>query len=192
MKSKYFIFCHLFADFIDMKYVNKTTFIILFFVFSCIQPQPNVKKTQSALSKQNSQNSIVKNVLRSSNLSDIRKSIIRTADSLQGAPYLPGGSSPKGFDCSGFVRYVYGKSGISILRSTDQQYMEGRKISLDKAKSGDLVFFQTSSEKISHVGIYVGDGMFIHAPSSGKSVSYTSMENPYWKPRYRGSVSYIR
>ena len=189
MKSKYFIFCEIFADFISMRYIFKIILVILFFVLACVPSETYVKKSQG---RANNQSNIAKNVLRSPNLSETRKSIIRTADSLQGVPYLAGGSSPKGFDCSGFVQYVYGKSGISVLRRADQQYLNGRKISLNNIKAGDLVFFQTSSERISHVGIYVADGMFIHAPSSGKRVSYTSMENPYWKPRYRGAASYIR
>ena len=191
MKSKYFNFCKLFSDFIDMKYAKKIVFIILFFVFSCMPQQTYVKRPQSNSLRQ-SQNSIAKNVLRSSNLSETRKSIIRTADSLKGTPYLSGGTSPKGFDCSGFVQYVYGKSNISVQRTTDQQYMKGRKVGLNNIKAGDLVFFQTASKKISHVGIYVGDGQFIHAPSSGKTVSYASIENSYWKPRYRGAASYIK
>jgi len=191
MKSKYFIFYSIFADFMSMRYGIKVFLMFLFFILACVPPQTHVNSSQS-VQNSNNQSNIARNVLRSSNLSETRKSIIRTADSLQGVPYLAGGSSPKGFDCSGFVQYVYGKSGISVLRRTDQQYMNGRKISLNNIKAGDLVFFQTTSAKISHVGIYVADGMFIHAPSTGKRVSYTSMENPYWKPRYRGAASYIR
>ena len=172
-----------------MKHVKKIVFIILLFIISCTPPQNHVKRHQSpSLATSN----IARDVLRSPNLSNTRKSIIRTADSLRGVPYLAGGTTPRGFDCSGFTQYVFAKSGISLLRRADQQYENGRKIHPNQLRPGDLVFFQTTSRRISHVGIYAGNDMFIHSPSKGKNVSYTSMNNPYWKPRYRGSVSYIR
>ena len=170
----------------DMRYGIKIIFAILFFVCGCTPPQTHIK-TSASLKEDN----LVKDVLRSP-LSQQRRTIIQTAHSLRGTPYLAGGSSPKGFDCSGFVLHVYDRAGVSVPRRTDLQYINGRKISLSKTKPGDLVFFQTTSRKISHVGIYIKDGMFIHAPSSGNRVSYASMDNPYWQSRYRGSVSYLR
>ena len=170
-----------------MKHVTKIVFIISFLVISCTPPQNHVRRHQDS-----TQSNIAREALRTPNLSNTRKSIIRTADSLRGTPYLAGGTTPRGFDCSGFTQYVYGKSGVSLPRSTDQQYNNGRKIRPNQRRPGDLVFFQTTARRISHVGIYAGNGMFIHSPSTGKNVSYTSMNNPYWKPRYRGSVSYVR
>jgi cell wall-associated NlpC family hydrolase len=171
-----------------MKYILKIIFAILVLVCSCTPPQTHVRTPQTASVKHDN---MVREVLRSP-ISQPRKTIVRTAHSLRGIPYLAGGTTPRGFDCSGFVQYVYGKAGISVPRRSDQQYANGRKISLSNTKPGDLVFFQTTSRRISHVGIYVRDGMFIHAPSSGKHVSYSSIENPYWRSRYRGSVSYLR
>ena len=189
MKSKYFIFCKNFADFIGMRYVIKIIFVILVLACSCTPPQTHVRTPPPASAQENT---IVREVLRSHNVSQPRKTIVRTAHSLRGVPYLSGGVTPKGFDCSGFVLYVYDKAGITVPRRSDQQYANGRKVSLKNTKAGDLVFFQTTSRRISHVGIYVGDGMFIHSPSTGKHVSYASMNNSFWRSRYRGSVTYLR
>ena len=172
-----------------MKHIIKIIFVILAFVCSCTPPQTHVRNPQGSSVKEDN---LVREVLRSPNVSPTRKTIIRTAHSLRGTPYLAGGTTPKGFDCSGFVMYVYNKAGITVPRRTDQQYANGRKISLSNTNPGDLVFFQTTSRRISHVGIYVRDGVFIHAPSSGKYVSYANMENPFWQSRYRGSVTYSR
>lgn len=118
--------------------------------------------------------------------------IVRTAERYIGAKYKNGGSTPFGFDCSGFVMFVYQKNGIDLPREVTSQYYSGRGISLEDAKPGDLVFFQINSNRISHVGIYTGNNNFIHAPSSGKNVSYASIDNPYWEKRYIGAVSIIR
>ncbi len=121
------------------------------------------------------------------------KRIVRTAEKYTGIPYRAGGSSPSGgFDCSGFVKYVYRLNRILLPRTAEAQYRGGRKISKKNLIPGDLVFFQTSWKKISHVGIYAGRGKFIHAPSSGKKTCSASLNNVYWKRRYRGAVTYLR
>jgi len=107
----------------------------------------------------------------------------RIAQSQAGAPYRYGGSSPRGFDCSGLVYYAYRKAGVRVPRTTREQYRHAEHISLADIRRGDLLFFKLSSRGISHVGIYTGKGRFIHAPSSGKRVMYSSLENPYWKHR---------
>ena len=108
-------------------------------------------------------------------------SVVNAARSLLGTPYRFGGSSPKGFDCSGLVTYVYRQAGIQIPRTSSDQYQDSQKVALTQLQPGDLLFFRLSPPKISHVAIYAGDGRFIHAPSSGKYVSYASLEDPYWR-----------
>lgn len=121
-----------------------------------------------------------------------RKQIINTATQYIGTPYRHGGTTPLGFDCSGYVFYVYNKNGIHIPRSTAQQYTKGQKIPYKMAQPGDLLFFRINMNTISHVGIYVGNDTFVHAPSSGKYVRYDSINNPYWKKRFFGAVSYFK
>ncbi len=100
---------------------------------------------------------------------------------LVGIPYRYGGQSPDaGFDCSGLVYFTYRQAGVDVPRVSADQFKISRKISYKDIRDGDLVFFQDQS-KLSHVGIYVGDGMFIHAPSSGKSVSLADMSAPYYQ-----------
>lgn len=120
-----------------------------------------------------------------------RKGIVSTAKRYIGVHYKYGGESPRGFDCSGYVRYVYKKNGVDVPRATLSQYREGRKVSISKANPADLVFFRTRGGKISHVGIYLGKGTFIHAPSSGKRVSIASMNNRYWKRTFIGAVTFL-
>ena len=100
-----------------------------------------------------------------------------------GAPYRYGGSSPRGFDCSGLVYYSYRKAGIDVPRTTSAQLRAVNRVALSQLNPGDLLFFKLGRQPVSHVAIYTGNGRFIHAPSSGKRVSYDSMSNPYWKTR---------
>ena len=120
-----------------------------------------------------------------------RRSIVFTARRYLGVPYRYGGDSPRGFDCSGFTMYVFRANSINIPRSTEKQYRSGRHISRGRLRPGDLVFFQTSRRRFSHVGIYVGNGRFIHSPRTGKRISYASLDNSYWKRRFRGAATYI-
>lgn len=113
--------------------------------------------------------------------------IVELADQYIGTPYKPGGNTPAGFDCSGFTSYVYSKAGHKLSRTADGQFAELRPIK--QPEIGDLVFFRISGSRISHVGIYVGDLKFIHAPSSGKTVEYADMRITYWKTRYAGARS---
>ncbi len=98
-----------------------------------------------------------------------------------GSPYRFGGTSPShGFDCSGLVYYSYQKAGLEVPRTTDGLFDSTFPVDPRALRQGDLLFFSIKG-KVSHVGIYVGKGKFVHAPSSGKKVSYASMENPYWQ-----------
>lgn len=109
--------------------------------------------------------------------------VLAIAKSLLGTPYRYGGASPDGFDCSGLVQYVYHKASMAVPRTAAEQSRRVHRVHLSELRSGDLVFFRLSGRKTSHVGIYAGDGRFIHAPSSGKLVSYASLEDRYWKER---------
>ena len=108
---------------------------------------------------------------------------VRIAESMLGTPYHYGGSSPRGFDCSGLVYYSYRKAGIHVPRTTREQLRAANRINLSQLTRGDLLFFGLGHKSVSHVAIYTGQGRFIHAPSSGKQVSYGSMKNKYWKNR---------
>ena len=111
--------------------------------------------------------------------------MINIAQSTLGAPYKWGGNSPqRGFDCSGLTSYVYkNATGIKIPRTTANQRDQSRTINYAQLQAGDMLFFKTGS-KTNHVGIYVGNRKFIHAPSSGKRVTVATMDSSYWHKRF--------
>lgn len=109
------------------------------------------------------------------------------ASDMVGSPYRYGGADPRGFDCSGLVYYAYRKAGIQISRTTAEQYRQSKRVTVSQLQPGDLLFFTISRDKLSHVGIYAGKGRFIHAPSSGRLVSYASLDDPYWRRRLIGA-----
>ena len=112
--------------------------------------------------------------------------IIDTAKKYMGVPYVWGGMTPSGFDCSGLVQYVFAENGMSLPRTTTLQYKVGTYVSRSNLKVGDLVFFDTSGNGVSHVGIYMGNGQFIHS-SSSKGVTISNLSNSYWNARYLGA-----
>ena len=114
--------------------------------------------------------------------------LVRTALALVGAPYVWGGASPGGFDCSGFTWYVYGRLGIAIPRTADVQFAAGRAVAGYPAP-GDLVFFQTYDYGASHVGIYLGGGRFVNAISG--DVHVASFASPYFRSRYIGARRFL-
>ena len=119
-----------------------------------------------------------------------RQYVVRTAQSMIGKPYRYGGNSPsRGFDCSGLVEYSHRVAGISVPRTSTQQHRRARLVALSDLQPGDLLFFRIQG-KTGHVGIYLGDGRFVHAPSSGKAVTITTLDNSYWKPRLIGAGNY--
>ncbi len=118
-----------------------------------------------------------------------RPALIEDALSLQGVPYRYGKESPQeGFDCSGFVKYVYGKQGVLLPRTVKEMASTLPPVSKYDIRSGDLVFFNTSGKTYSHVGIFIQDDKFIHAPSHRTGhVLVSSMNNSYWRKRYVGA-----
>jgi cell wall-associated NlpC family hydrolase len=114
-------------------------------------------------------------------------SISTTALSLRGAPYRNGGSDPGGFDCSGFVQYVFEQYGIAMPREVRRQFDVGSTVDTAALEPGDLVFFTTVAPGASHVGIAVGGDQFVHAPSSSGVVRVERMSAPYWSSRFVGA-----
>jgi hypothetical protein len=125
---------------------------------------------------------------------DLRSEIVGTARRFIGTPYRWGGTSPdEGFDCSGLTMVVYQLNGLKLPRSSRQQYRAGMPIGRDELLHGDLVFFATAGgRRISHVGIYVGKGRFIHAPGRGKRIRTSLLTRRYYKARYMGARTYLR
>lgn len=103
-----------------------------------------------------------------------------------GTPYRYGGNKPGGFDCSGFTQYCYGKLGISLYRSANEQLQNGTPISKAELQPGDLVFFGNGNYA-NHVGIYVGNDTMIHSPRTGRSIEYTSITSGWYSSRYIGA-----
>ena len=121
--------------------------------------------------------------------SHLRKLLADFAVTLRDIRYRRGGHSPStGFDCSGFVRYVFQHSVGAVLPSNSaSQFDIGTKVARADMKTGDLVFFRTRGKRISHVGIYLDHGRFIHSPSSGKTVSISSLSEAYWAKHFAGA-----
>lgn len=117
--------------------------------------------------------------------------VLQTAKSYTGVRYVSRGTSPRGFDCSGYTQFVLKKSGINIPRTAARQYSIGSAVKKSNLKVGDLVFFSTYKRGASHVGIYAGNNKFIHS-SSSKGVTTTSLSNVYWKTRYIGARRIIK
>jgi cell wall-associated NlpC family hydrolase len=115
--------------------------------------------------------------------------VLMNALSLTGIKYKYGGNSPEtGFDCSGFVRYVFSQAANLTLPPTARAISQlGQTVKKEELQPGDLVFFNTLKSAFSHVGIYIGDNKFIHAPSSGKTVRVENMQTGYWASRYNGA-----
>ena len=120
---------------------------------------------------------------------DTASEITTYALSLIGVDYRFGGNTPdQGLDCSGLIRYVFQQAtGLSLPRSAREQARVGESISKDKLQPGDLVFFNTRRFQFSHVGLYIGDNRFIHAPSAGGAVQVVSLDNAYWQKAFNGA-----
>ncbi len=122
----------------------------------------------------------------------LQKELVRTARRYIGVPYKWGGSSARsGFDCSGLTMTVYRLNGLELPRTANAQFRTGNPVARRDIQQGDLVFFATGrSRRVSHVGIYSGGSHFIHAPGRGKSIRTASLENSYFRSRYKGARRY--
>ena len=118
--------------------------------------------------------------------------IVSTAKTFMGVSYVFGGTTPAGFDCSGLLQYVFKMNGLTIPRLADEQYDSlGRAANLNQLSAGDLVFFTTYTSGVSHCGIYVGDGKFLHA-SSSRGVTISNLGDEYWRTRFVGAKKIVR
>jgi cell wall-associated NlpC family hydrolase len=107
------------------------------------------------------------------------------AESKIGQPYIWGGNGPSGFDCSGFVQWVFGNNGISLPRTVSEQVAVGKKVSVKDLKPGDLLFFEnTYTSGLSHIGIYIGANQFVHAADEARGVTISDLKDDYWEPRF--------
>ncbi|MET0105183.1 MAG: C40 family peptidase [Sedimenticola sp.] len=120
-----------------------------------------------------------------------RLTVVRTATAMIGKPYRYGGMRPdQGFDCSGLVHFSHNQAGIRVPRTAAQQLLRSKNIGYEELQPGDLLFFRIT-DKPSHVTIYLGDGEFVHAPSSGGRVRTENLATPYWRNRLFGAGSYF-
>ncbi len=116
---------------------------------------------------------------------------VSNGEKFMGVPYVFGGTTPSGFDCSGFLQYVFKQFGINIPRLADEQYLLGEAVRTSQLSVGDLVFFSTYLPGASHCGFYVGDGKFLHT-SSSRGVRVDSLDSEYWKPKFLGGKRITR
>jgi cell wall-associated NlpC family hydrolase len=114
-------------------------------------------------------------------------SAVEAAESLLGTPYRSGGADPSGFDCSGFVQYVFAKAGVALPRSVREQWQVGTAVERAEIEGGDLVFFAIGGHEVSHVGIALDGSSFVHAPSERGVVRVERLEAEYWSRRYAGA-----
>lgn len=116
--------------------------------------------------------------------------IARVAVAQLGAPYRYGGAEPiRGFDCSGLVLYAHAQQGVVVPRTAAEQFAAARSVDPDDLEPGDLVFYRLMPRRgdVTHVGIYVGQGRFVHAPQSGRQVGEALLDDPYWRERFAGA-----
>jgi len=117
--------------------------------------------------------------------------ILADARAHTGTGYRAGGATPAGFDCSGFVQFVYRHAGVALPRTAEAQFEDGRSVRDRDITAGDLVFFRTDGRRVSHVGIATGEGSFIHAPNARSRVRIDRLDAAYWADRFAGARRFI-
>lgn len=115
---------------------------------------------------------------------DSGRALLQAAETRIGAPYRYGGAGPDAFDCSGLVAYAHHQVGIAVPRTAAQQFARATPVERRQLRPGDLVFFRLSGREVGHVGIYVGDDRFVHAPQSGGQVRLASLEDEWYRRRF--------
>lgn len=124
--------------------------------------------------------------------SAVRRHLVETARGYLGVPYLFGGTTARGFDCSGLTGAVYRLAGLRLPRSSADQYEAGRPVDLEEAQPGDLLFFATGGgHRVSHVALYLGHGAFIHAPSEGRRICEDRLDERYYRETFLGARTYL-
>jgi cell wall-associated NlpC family hydrolase len=113
--------------------------------------------------------------------------VVETALQFRGVPYRNGGSDPSGFDCSGFVQYVFAQHGTALPREVREQFEFGEAVQMERLRAGDLIFFTTVARGASHVGVFIGGEEFVHAPSSRGRVRVERFTSSYWSRRIVGA-----
>ena len=157
---------------------------LILFIVGCASPSPKPSQPSTASHSTETSANSNKPFKRSTPLKYSKgHQIVSIAESLVGSPYRYGGASPNGFDCSGLVYYTHQQLNITVPRTTKQQAHYRPSKQLRSAQPGDILFFRIYGSRVSHVGIYTGNDQFIHAPKSGKYVSYASLDEPYWRER---------
>lgn len=168
--------------------------LLLFLTFSCSAKRECAVKqhppVQTIENKKYIDHEISKKI---KDFSNPRKIIVQHAIKNLGLPYKWGGTTPgQGFDCSGLIVYTHHKADITIPRTAKAQFNNGKVITKKNLQAADLIFFQIpGNDKSVHVGIYIGDQIFIHAPGQGRQVAYGYINNPYFEKNYLGSRSYL-
>jgi len=123
----------------------------------------------------------------SEGVTPVAANMVKTATQYLGTPYVWGGTTPQGFDCSGFVQYLYGQQGVQIPRTTYEQWKVGQPVgNIDELEVGDLVFFNMGSRGPEHEGLYIGNGQFIQAPHTGDVVKISSLRDGYYSKQFVG------
>jgi len=115
---------------------------------------------------------------------DVGTGAVQHALDVVGTPYRYGGSGPQGFDCSGLVQYSYARAGMELPRNMEGLWASSRPVPTRQIRPGDLLFFNQEGKRNSHIGLYIGDDRFVHAPSTGKHVSIASLTNRYWRQHF--------
>jgi hypothetical protein len=164
--------------------------IILLFILA--MPLPGWSQTEFKVIFDDDPGTRVCDTVRAAVPADsLRTSLVTNAKKYIGVNYHYSQSNENGFDCSGYVKFVYSSLGYNLPRSSFDQYKQSRHLKADDALPGDLVFFITRGKKISHVGIYLGNNQFIHSPSKGKSVLISNLDEAYYKKHLAGFGTYL-